>query len=328
MADDSTQYTDAQLADGTTLRFKGQLAPDEVKQKVSAYRAKQGSQVNGQDPQAYAQSQAAAVPKMAAQQMHGAVSLMGRPEPSQAQEESFNKVAPTLGQIAQPHPLGRSYMVPPGHEGTAKLDEALPIVMSMGSLGEGAQVAPQAMKDIGDVAERIPLLNKIPLAARAGERFQQVAKAANELPVAEQASPHVDAMKAALKEIEAEGEAGGKTPKVISDFVKRIADPEKGPLSYEEARRFYKNAGALTPEEAMTLKPSVKRLVSQFLYQGLGPEIAKTADVAGESDAYGKAMSGYAAGKQLGALGKMAGRAALAGTGLGGAYELYKLLSR
>jgi len=36
---DSQQYTDAQLSDGTTLRFLGQLGPDEVRQKVQGYRA-------------------------------------------------------------------------------------------------------------------------------------------------------------------------------------------------------------------------------------------------------------------------------------------------
>lgn len=36
---DEPQYTDAQLADGTTLRFQGQLSPLEVKQRVTAYRA-------------------------------------------------------------------------------------------------------------------------------------------------------------------------------------------------------------------------------------------------------------------------------------------------
>jgi hypothetical protein len=41
-ADDS-QFTDAQLADGTKLRFKGQLTPDQVKAKVTEFRAKQGT---------------------------------------------------------------------------------------------------------------------------------------------------------------------------------------------------------------------------------------------------------------------------------------------
>jgi hypothetical protein len=38
---DPEQFTDAQLSDGTTLRFKGQLGPDEVRAKVRAYREKQ-----------------------------------------------------------------------------------------------------------------------------------------------------------------------------------------------------------------------------------------------------------------------------------------------
>jgi hypothetical protein len=37
---DPQQYTDAQLSDGTTLRFIGQLGPDEVRQKVQGYRAR------------------------------------------------------------------------------------------------------------------------------------------------------------------------------------------------------------------------------------------------------------------------------------------------
>lgn len=35
------QYTDAQLSDGRTLRFIGQLGPDEIRQKVSAFRTRE-----------------------------------------------------------------------------------------------------------------------------------------------------------------------------------------------------------------------------------------------------------------------------------------------
>jgi hypothetical protein len=41
---DPQQYTDAQLSDGTTLRFIGQLGPDEVRQKVQGYRARNPQQ--------------------------------------------------------------------------------------------------------------------------------------------------------------------------------------------------------------------------------------------------------------------------------------------
>ena len=37
------QYTDAQLSDGTTLRFQGQLGPDQVRSKVQDYKLKTGS---------------------------------------------------------------------------------------------------------------------------------------------------------------------------------------------------------------------------------------------------------------------------------------------
>ena len=35
------QFTEAKLKDGTILRFKGQLAPDQIKSKVAAFRTKQ-----------------------------------------------------------------------------------------------------------------------------------------------------------------------------------------------------------------------------------------------------------------------------------------------
>jgi hypothetical protein len=38
------QYTDAQLSDGRTLRFLGQLGPDEVRQKVHSFRTREGAQ--------------------------------------------------------------------------------------------------------------------------------------------------------------------------------------------------------------------------------------------------------------------------------------------
>ncbi len=40
---DAQQYTDAQLSDGRTLRFMGQLGPDEIRQKVSSFRTSEGA---------------------------------------------------------------------------------------------------------------------------------------------------------------------------------------------------------------------------------------------------------------------------------------------
>src|SRR5579859_1631722 len=51
------QYTDAQLSDGTILRFQGQLSPQQVGDKVAAYRLKQPAQPG--DPN-YANQQARA----------------------------------------------------------------------------------------------------------------------------------------------------------------------------------------------------------------------------------------------------------------------------
>jgi hypothetical protein len=42
---DVDEYTDAQLKDGTILRFKGKLEPDAVRTKVAAYRAKTGEKL-------------------------------------------------------------------------------------------------------------------------------------------------------------------------------------------------------------------------------------------------------------------------------------------
>src|SRR5713101_7510615 len=40
---DEQQYTDAQLSDGRTLRFLGQLGPDEVRQKVQTFRTRESA---------------------------------------------------------------------------------------------------------------------------------------------------------------------------------------------------------------------------------------------------------------------------------------------
>jgi len=44
------QTTDAQLSDGTTLRFQGQLSPDEVRAKVAAFRASKAQKIQQAKP--------------------------------------------------------------------------------------------------------------------------------------------------------------------------------------------------------------------------------------------------------------------------------------
>ena len=85
------QYTDAQLSDGTVLRFQGQLNPDQVKQKVADYRAK----TTPPDPiKTGAGMEHPTDPTIQnmGEQMHGAVSLMGRPVASLAAEKRANDV--------------------------------------------------------------------------------------------------------------------------------------------------------------------------------------------------------------------------------------------
>jgi hypothetical protein len=168
----------------------------------------------------------------------------------------------------------------------------------------------------------------IPSASRAGENFSQIMGVAKDIPIDVRMPGDV-----ALN-IQKLSESGASRPKVISDFLKRVTDPNKGPLTYEEARNFYSNATRLSADENMRLTPIMKRQVGAFT-SALNDAITGAAAQAGKASQYTDAMTEYHRAMQLRALGdkakdiltnKMAQTAAAAGAGAAGAYAVKELL--
>jgi hypothetical protein len=126
----------------------------------------------------------------------------------------------------------------------------------------------------------------LPSTERAGQAFSEVEAAAGDHPV--NINP---AGQQALK-IQELAQSGGSMPKVVKDFLKRVTDPEEGPLTYSEARKFYSNATRISADEANRLTPVMKRQLSIFT-QTLGSSIADTAGAAGKMEQYRGAMGEY-----------------------------------
>lgn len=168
----------------------------------------------------------------------------------------------------------------------------------------------------------------IPSAARAGEKFSAVMGAAKDVPI------NITSPGNVALDIQKLSESGASRPKVIGDFLKRVTDPDKGALTYEEARNFYSNATRLSADEANRLTPVMKRQVAQFT-NALGESISQAAEHAGVRDTYQSAMQEYHRAMQVKAFkeglvdiakNKMAQAAAAAGAGAAGAYAVKEAL--
>lgn len=138
---------------------------------------------------------------------------------------------------------------------------------------------------------------KFPLKSHAGELFSKVGAAAKGLPV-DVAQPGNLALEA--QEL---SKQGNSMPKVIRDFINRTTDPNKPPLTYEEARQFYSSASRLSANEASRLSPVMSRQVNKFR-AALNESIADTTDQAGKLDEYVDAMKEYRRASQIGDLSK------------------------
>ncbi len=184
-------------------------------------------------------------------------------------------------------------------------------------------VAPEG---VGKAAEAIDEV--IPSAKRAAGKFSEVMGAARSIPI-DVSGPGDIALN-----IQRLSESGASRPKVIGDFLKRVTDPDKGALTYDEARDFYSNATRLSADENMRLTPVMKRQVGQFT-AALNEAISGAAAHVGKLDQYAEAMDEYHKAMRLRALGqdvkdlltsKAAATAAATGAGAAGAYAVKEAL--
>jgi hypothetical protein len=119
--------------------------------------------------------------------------------------------------------------------------------------------------------------------ASAGALLKSVAGDANKIPV-ELANAQDVALE--LMDWQKTTNLGPK----INKFLNRITS--KGPLTYEEARRFYQVLGKLTPADVQTLDPPVQRSLNSMV-AGLRADIGNAADQVGRLADYEQGMGNF-----------------------------------
>jgi hypothetical protein len=93
--------------------------------------------------------------------------------------------------------------------------------------------------------------------------------------------------------IEQLAQRGGVMPKVVRNFLTRVLDPEKGPVTFKEARDFYNNASRLTRAEAGRLTAPLRREMVQFT-RHMHNSLVEAAEQAGKGDQYASGIKNYA----------------------------------
>lgn len=126
-------------------------------------------------------------------------------------------------------------------------------------------------------------IQAIPRIGRSGKALGEVKRDIGKVPI-DVSRPGDVALEA--KEL---AESGGQLAKVMRDFIKRTTDPQKGPLTFREARNFYSNATRLSKDEFDRLTPVMKRQAALFT-QELGKSIQATANATGQGTKFASAM--------------------------------------
>lgn len=157
-------------------------------------------------------------------------------------------------------------------------------------LGVGPELAASGLTKAGQVVSEALPSTKM---ANAGKLFNQLRGQ-----IGQHTVEMTDKLGDALTDIKMAADSGTTLPTPVNKFVTRIADLEKGPLSYEEARNFYHNVSDLAASDRMAMNKNAQRLVLQFK-SALGDTIANTVDKAGKLQTYQDAMQGFASGAKM-----------------------------
>jgi hypothetical protein len=129
-------------------------------------------------------------------------------------------------------------------------------------------------------------LDALPSTERAGAALQDVKATAGSVPI--------DTTKVGntALDIYTQSQRGATLPTSVNKLVRRLADPNAAPMTYEEAKDFQSNISKLSADEQMKLNPNTKRLVGQ-LNQDLKGSLQDAADTVGKGQQFQKAMTEY-----------------------------------
>jgi hypothetical protein len=171
-----------------------------------------------------------------------------------------------------------------------RAEEALTATNTAQKVGKGLEMAAEIALPVG--AGGKAAVEAIPTATRAAGKFQEVMSAARHVPI-DITGPGDVALR--ISEL---AERGGSMPMAVNKFLRRVTDPEKPAMAYEEARDFASNISRLSANEFQRLTPAVAREVAG-LRVALNKAVGDAAAKAGKGREYAEAMSEYAKAKRL-----------------------------
>lgn len=171
---------------------------------------------------------------------------------------------------------------------TAMRNPAFTRAEEMTTATNDAQLVGKGIETVAELAfPAIKGAQAIPLASRATTKFENVMGAARNIPIDISGPGNV-----ALN-IQKLAEHGGTMPRAVTQFLRRVTDPEKGPLNYEDARLFASNISRLSADEFNRLTPVIAREVATMRV-ALNKAVADAAGKAGKGKEYAEAMTEYA----------------------------------
>ena len=136
------------------------------------------------------------------------------------------------------------------------------------------------------------LLSRIPTRAKAGNLFSSVMEKAADQPV------QLTSSSQPLLRVRELADRGASMPQAANKLLRRVTDPEQGPLTYSEARDFASNLSRLSSGEAQKLTPVMKRQVGELSHT-FNQDVGEAAQRAGVGEDYTKAMHDYALASRL-----------------------------
>lgn len=143
----------------------------------------------------------------------------------------------------------------------------------------GQMAGPLAAAALGSYAGVQMKRAAIPNLERGGMAIGQAEKVAAKVPVDPNSAGGV------ILEAQKLQEAGQTMPRVMQRFIQRVSDPNKGPLTFDEARVYLKTAGRLSAAENLHITPEMNRMLVRFT-NNLREATAAAADRAGVGDVY------------------------------------------
>lgn len=191
------------------------------------------------------------------------------------------------------------------------------------AIGEGAAKIGETAGKAVDAAKSV-----IPSSERAGQVMSKLKEAIGTHPV-----EMTDELSQATSRAQELADNGNTLPTAMRKFINRVTDPEKGHLTYTEARDFLTKFGGMTAEEATKIAPAMGRQI-KGVAGALRNALSETAGRAGKLEEFQSSMKEYSSAKKLEEIteyvkeyGKRAVIGGAVGGGAAGAYEgLKKLL--